>query len=68
MTRVSYLVKKNGLKGSIKEPTLERAQAKAKQIGGYYKTVYTEINESVMTPKDLERREKRMAYFGIKTA
>lgn len=67
MTKVSYLVKKNGLKGSIKEPTLERAKEKAKQIGGYYKIIYIEINESVMTPKDLERIEKRMAHFGIKT-
>lgn len=65
MTRVSYLVKKVGLKGSIKVRTLADAKAKAQQIGGYYKATYSKIDEKVMTPRDIELREKRMVHFGI---
>lgn len=66
MNRVSYLVKKNGLKGSIKVSYYEDAVAKAKQIGGYIKTVYTKVDEKPMSWEDIERRDKRIAHFRAK--
>lgn len=65
MTKVSYEVRKDGFKGCITVNTLDEARAKAKQIGGSYKAVYSEVEKAPLTERELELRAKRMAHFGI---
>lgn len=66
MTKVSYEVRKDGFKGAIKCDTYNLAQAKAKQIGGFIKTVYTVIAETPLTEKQLEERAKRQRKIAQK--
>ena len=65
MTKVSYEVRKEGFKGCITVNTFDEAVEKAKQIGGTYKAVYSEVETAPMTERDLRLRAKRMAHFGI---
>lgn len=65
MTKVSYEVRKEGFKGCITVNTFDEAVEKAKQIGGTYKAVYSEVEAAPMTERDLRLRAKRMAHFGI---
>lgn len=65
MTKVSYEVRKDGFKGCITVNTFAEAIRKAQQIGGYFKTVYTEMADEPLSKRDIELREKRMAHFGI---
>ena len=68
MTKVSYEVRKEGFKGCITVNTFDEAVEKAKQIGGTYKAVYSEVETAPMTERDLRLRAKRMAHFGIAQA
>lgn len=65
MTKVSYLVKKNGFKGFLTVSTLVEARRKAQQIGGYYETAYSEVGREPIGEKDKERIAKRLTHFGI---
>lgn len=65
MTNVTYEIRKNGYKGCLKATTLDEAKAKAKQIGGTYKAVYSEVPPKPLTERDIELRVKRLAHFGI---
>lgn len=65
MTKVSYVVRKNGFNGGIKVDTYQKALAKASDIGGYVKAIYTKMPKEPLTEKEIVSRDKRLAYFGL---